>query len=139
MVQNRAIQELAKGNKVDVYWTMTSIEREEKLLPVRIPLLKRLFGYRIFLIREEDRKKFANINSVEELKQLVAGQGSDWPDTKVLRANGFDVVGITDYKSIFPMLHRTRVDYVPRGISEPWGEVISHKDKNFIVEETIML
>ncbi|TQV74044.1 amino acid ABC transporter substrate-binding protein [Aliikangiella marina] len=139
MVQSRAIQELAKGNKVDVYWTMTSLAREKKLLPIRVPLLKGLFGYRIFLIREEDRQKFASINSLDELKLLVAGQGSDWPDTKILRANGFDVVGITDYDSIFPMLQRRRVDFVPRGISEPWGEVKRHQDKNLIVEETIML
>ena len=51
MEQQRALLSLERGEAVDVVWTMTSIEREQRLLPVRIPLDKGLYGWRIALLR----------------------------------------------------------------------------------------
>lgn len=51
------------------------------MLPVRIPLLKGLMGCRISIINKKNRKKFAKIKSVEELKKLTALQGHDYFDT----------------------------------------------------------
>jgi hypothetical protein len=138
MVQSRAIQELNRGRKIDVYWTMTSKKREEKIRPIRIPLLKGLLGFRVFIIRKEDQEKFSQVTSLNDLKKFIAGQGHDWPDTTVLRANGLKVVGITDYQSIFPMLEKKRFDYFPRGVNEPWAEIIEHSEKGFAVETHLL-
>ena len=139
MFQSRAIRELHKGQRIDVFWTMTSVERENQLLPIRIPLLKGLLGYRIFIIRQEDETKFRTITDINEFKELVAGQGTDWPDTKILRANNINVVTSPVYDGLFMMLHKKRFDYFPRGITEIWQEVEFHHDKELIVESSKIL
>lgn len=139
MFQGRAIISLQKGEALDVVWTMTSKEREEDLLPIRIPLLKGLLGYRIFLIRPQDTEKFAAITTLEDLKSLTAGQGHDWPDTKILRANGLQVITAGTYDGLFEMLERGRIDYFPRGVNEPWAELQAHPESELIVEESILL
>ncbi|WP_037028241.1 substrate-binding periplasmic protein [Psychromonas aquimarina] len=139
MFQGRAIKQLAAGKSVDVIWTMTSVEREQQLLPIRIPLLKGLLGHRIFIIRAEDKEKFSMISTLDDLKGLTAGQGHDWPDSEILRANGIKVISSPSYKGLFSMLEMKRFDYFPRGINEPWAEVAAHKDKHFIVEETLLI
>ncbi len=77
MQQGRAINELERDANIDVVWSMSTQEREAKLLPVRIPLLKGLLGHRIFIIRKNDEERFLNISSTQQLKHLVAGQGHD--------------------------------------------------------------
>jgi len=139
MVQERAIYELTRGRKLDIYWTMTSNVREAQMLPIRIPLIKGLLGFRIFIIREEDQEKFTQVKSIADLNRLQAGQGTDWPDTTILRANDIQTIGITDYDSLFPMLEKKRIDYIPRGINEPWNEIETHKEKGFVVEKNLML
>lgn len=139
MQQQRAIKCLSKGILVDIVWTMTSKEREAKLLPIRIPLLKGLMGYRILIIREEDKEKFRAINTLEDLKMLKAGQGHDWPDTEILRANGIEVIGGPSYDGLFAMLKKKRFDYLPRCVNEPWAEIEAHKNKNLVVEQTLLI
>ena len=48
MPQGRALIQLAAGHDVDVVWSMTSRQREQDLLPIRIPIDKGLLGWRIF-------------------------------------------------------------------------------------------
>ncbi len=119
--------------------TMTSIKREQKILPVRIPIFKNLFGHRIFIINKKDKEKFARIQTKEALQQLWAGLGHDWPDLKILEANGFNVVGSSSYRGLFSMLHEGRFDYFPRGVQEPWREVEEEKARDLIVEPTLLI
>ena len=139
MNQGRALKSLIQNKHVDVVWTMTSREREDKLLPVRIPLLKGLLGHRIFVIRKNEADLFAAIQTFDELKQLTAGQGGDWPDTEILRSNGIKVVESFNDQGLFGMLARKRFDYFPRGLNEPWTELKEHKDLNLMVEETLLI
>ena len=89
--QIRSMHLLEHNSKVDLMWTMTSIERENKLRAIRIPLVKGLMGCRIFLIRKGEQVIFEDINSVEQLKSIPVGQGRNWPDTKILKHNGFNL------------------------------------------------
>ena len=138
MVQTRALEELKRNRRIDIYWTMTSTQREKELIPVRIPLLKGLLGYRIFIIRREDKQKFQAITSLDELRQYQAGQGHDWPDTKVLLENNINVTPVTDFDGLFTMLQKKRIDYIPRGINEPWLELEVYKDLDLMVDSHIM-
>ena len=70
---------------------------------------------------------------------MVAGQGLDWPDVSILRANGLTVTVGASYDGLFDMLNAGRFDYFPRGMNEPWTEVKAHKEKGFIVEEQLLL
>jgi hypothetical protein len=47
--QNRALQELGRHRRLDVLWTMTSVEREQQAQPIRVPLFKGLYGWRLLL------------------------------------------------------------------------------------------
>ena len=131
--------ELAKGQSIDVMWTMTSKEREGILLPVRIPLLKGLLGYRIFLIREGDADKFKQVLNLSQLRHFVAGQGHDWPDTQILRASNLPVHTSSNYEGLFSMLKARRFDYFPRGINEIWPELDAHKDQGMVIDKYLML
>ncbi|WP_348245952.1 hypothetical protein, partial [Salmonella enterica] len=74
MNQGRAISLLAGGTELDVLWSMTSRRREAQLLPIRIPLLKGLMGYRVFIIRAEDEPWFRSLKELDQLRELTAGQ-----------------------------------------------------------------
>ncbi len=139
MQQDRALKNLAQGKHLDIVWTMTSIEREKELLPIRVPLQKGLLGHRIFIINKKDQAKFDKIRNFADLQNLAAGQGHDWPDTKILRTNKLEVVTSPTYEGLFAMLKIDRFDYFPRGVTEPWREVETHKDLDLVVEKKILL
>ncbi len=138
MVQSRVIKQVNQGN-MTLIDTMTSREREQILLPIRIPIYKGLLGYRIFIVNRRDKEKFETIHTSEELKKLKAGQGHDWPDTQILKANGFKVHSGSDYRGLFGMLQRGRFDYFPRGVTEPWIEIEEEKDRDVIVDNHLAL
>ncbi|MCP4108942.1 MAG: amino acid ABC transporter substrate-binding protein [Desulfobacteraceae bacterium] len=137
--QSRVISIIKRGKKFRIIATMTSPEREQHVWPIRIPIYKGLFGYRVFIIREEDQPIYAAINNLEELKKLSAVQGHDWPDCEILESNGFKLYRSPNYRGIFSMLRLKRADYFPRGIHEPWPEVEKHKDKKLAVEKTLLV
>ena len=139
MSQSRALSELAAGRSLDVVWTMTSEAREAALLPVRIPLLRGLGGYRLLLIREDDAARFADIRDVAGLRGMQAGQGHDWPDADILAANGIPVQRVSGYEPLFMMLQQRRFDFLPRMLNEPWQEVAKRPDMGLMVEPTLLL
>ncbi|MDF1780875.1 MAG: transporter substrate-binding domain-containing protein [Alcanivoracaceae bacterium] len=139
MNQGRAINLLSSGEELDVLWSMTTRQRETQMLPVRIPLLKGLMGYRLFIIRAEDTVWFKGIKTLDQLRDLRAGQGHDWPDTDILRANGFRVETNTTYEHLFEMLQAGRFDFFPRALNEPWEEVSARPELNLAVESRLLL
>lgn len=137
--QKRSVQMLAENKRLSLIWTMTSLEREKKLLAIHFPLLKGLLGHRVFIINRKDTHKFQNISSLNDMKSLKAGQGAGWPDTEILKHNGLRVIESRDYQQLFLMLKANRYDYFPRGITEAWDELNNLKDDSLIVEPTLLL
>jgi hypothetical protein len=137
--QNRNISELRQGRSLDVMWTMTTRDRESHLLPVRLPIFKGLLGYRAFLIRADDQPRFDRVQQLDQLAQMAAGQGGQWPDTAILRHAGLPVVTSTNYELLFPMLMAGRFDYFPRGLNEIWSEYDLHANDAMRVEPRILL
>ncbi len=121
--QNRAIMELlANRGKIHVVGTMTSVEREVEMLPVRIPMSKGLIGWRILLVREEKRDWLRDVRNARELREVRMALGYDWPDLKVLRGAGLQPDTVPAYSRLLPMLKAGRIDAVPRSINEIWAE-----------------
>lgn len=139
MLRKDLIESLSKGLGLEVMWLMTNKEREDLLLPVRIPLLKGTLGYRALIIRDKDRKRFESIKNLADLRNLTAVQGDVWMDTRILEANGLPVTGVKGYESMFFLISKGKYDYFPRGINEIWKEVETHKGKGLSVEENIIL
>jgi hypothetical protein len=137
--QGRALSMLADGEGLDVVWTMTSREREQNLRPVRIPLLRGLMGLRVLIIRAGDQPWFRHIESIDQLRKLRAGQGHDWPDARILRANDLPLMTMDSYEGMFRMLAEGRFDYLPRAVNEPWAEVEAFDEWNLAIEEELLL
>src|SRR4051812_8507769 len=121
LVGARFIAELKRKGVVNVIWAISTHEREQEMLPIRIPLLKELNSYRIFLIRKSDEERFKNISTLDELRQFKAGQGAHWSDTAVLMANNLPVITSIENDLLFNMLIANRFDYFPRGLDEVWS------------------
>lgn len=124
---------------LDVDWRMTTAEREERFLPVRIPLLKGLSGYRVLLIREEEQGSFDSIESLKELAPLKAGLREGWADIEILKSNGLKTVEVPAYESLFFLLKNNRFDYFPRNVSEVLDELEEHGDKGIALEKKLLL
>lgn len=139
MVQGRALLMLQQGRGIDVAWAATSKEIEALVHPIRIPIFKGLIGYRLLLIARRDLEKFSRITEQSALKSLLAGQGHDWADTAILRANGYRVHTGPYYDALFNMLAQGRIDYFPRSVLEVWAEAKAHEHQGLVVEPRIML
>lgn len=138
MQQGRAIVRLQNSEGIDVISTMTSIDRESSMLPIRIPIDKGLIGWRLLLVNKANASTFRSVLTLEDLKKLTAGQGNDWPDTAILRASGLNVYGTSNYGSLFRMLESERIDYFPRAVTEIWAELDLYQ-KRLMVEPNIVL
>jgi len=115
---------LLSDNVIDVFWSGTNTQREQDLLPVRIPLFKGLLGYRVLLIHKSNHEKFIGIRE-KGLQSLIACQGEHWPDSDILEDNNFQVARVVRFDSMFKMLNQNRCDYFPRSIFEGYAELIS--------------
>lgn len=139
MNQSRALESLRMGKLVDVVVTTSNSERERQLLPIYHCVHRGMMGVRLLLIRKSTEEQFARIKDIDELKRLLAGQGHDWPDVTILRANGFRVETGPDYEGLFKMLAGKRFDYFPRSVAEIWDEQAKHEKDDLVVEKTIAL
>ncbi|MRW90598.1 hypothetical protein GJ699_11425 [Duganella sp. FT80W] len=129
MQQNRALLELQTGGgRIDVVGTMTSAERESKLLPVRIPMTRGLIGWRIGLLRADRAELLQGVRNLEDLRHYAAVQGHDWPDLQILRRSGLAVQPVTVYNTMFGLLSAGRVDWAPRSVNEIWREAARHPE-----------
>ncbi|BBN83875.1 hypothetical protein PA25_38600 [Pseudoalteromonas sp. A25] len=134
--QGRTLDLLANKDLLDVHWSVTSIEREQQLGTVYIPLLRGLMGARLFLIHKDNEQQFAAINNVQTLRQYSLGSGIDWPDTQIYERNDFDVA-TSDGSRLHSMLEQKRFDLFPRAVHEPWGEITDRAD--LLVERNFAL
>lgn len=137
--QVRLIEELGNAKaEIDVLWTMTSLEREQQLLPIRIPIDKGLMGWRISFIRVGDQSRFEHVDSLKTLEKFNAGQGYFWPDTTILQSNGLPVVTGTA-SALASMLEQARFDYFPRSVIEIWNEQKSLASTKLEIENSFVL
>ena len=122
MQRERAIRELANGKAVNLGWFSMSAHDEARLRPIRIPIYRGLIGYRVLLIRKDRQSEFDKIETLDQLKALIGGQGLGWVDTGILRDAGLHV-DMATYDSLFRMTEAGRIDYFPRGVVEAWNEL----------------
>lgn len=137
--KGRAIRELGKDKEFDVIWAVTSVEREAEAIPVRIPLDKGLSGWRIAFVRARDAGQFKHVRTLEQLRGYIAGQGFDWVDTAILRANALPVTTGGEYNALSRMLALGRFDYFPRSIREVWEEADKRPQPGVVVDQYIVL
>lgn len=130
---------MVSQNKLDVTWGMTSNMRELKTRPIRIPLMKGLLGYRVMLINQQRAAELSQVVTKAALTDYVMVQGNGWPDTEILKNNGFKVRTQTQYVGLFEMLRKNRVDLFPRSIAEVWLELDQDISFGLMLKQDLVL
>lgn len=125
--------------KITIAWFMTTPEREEAMLPIRIPIDKGLIGWRIAIVKAEQFDRFRNVHSAADLKKLTAIQGRGWPDVEILRANGLHVLEVDHYEDIFLQASQLKNHYLPRSLIEYRNELDGHRELGLIEEPNMVI
>ncbi len=138
--RQRALVKLMNG-EITVFDAAARQEWETAAIPIRIPLRKGLQGYRLFLIRSEDQKKFNQVSTLDDLLHFRMGGGQQWSTTLALKRLNIDVIGGNTYEPLFKMLMQKRFDYFPRGVNEAFREKEERENvfPNLKVEENLAL
>ncbi|TYC62543.1 amino acid ABC transporter substrate-binding protein [Marinobacter sp. BW6] len=141
--QGRVLRELADGQSrlVDIANVATSAEREDFLTAIPFPVDGGLLGFRVCVVQPESLPRFADIENLEDLRarKIRIGQGSHWPDTPVLEANGIPVVTHSRYEILFGMLRNERFDCFARGVSEVLYDLEMEQDPNLVIEPNLLI
>lgn len=137
--QVRRYLDLERKAGTDIIDATATPERSERFREVPVPLLKGLMGYRIFFIRKTDKEAFAQIKTLDDLREFKAGQGESWFDVKLLRANDISVITAEKYESLFRMLQADRFDFFPRGAQEILDEQANFGTEELVIEPTLLL
>jgi hypothetical protein len=142
MNQARAGDEIAAGSGlVNIFARSTTLEHEQRFLPIRIPIDKGLISYRVFLIRHDMQQRFAAVASLDDLRNYSVGSFPTWADTRILREGGFKVVTGDSYEGLFRMLVARRFDFFSRSADEAYREFDERRDllPDMLVEDKLLL
>jgi len=138
--QNRVLKEIETGSGINVNWSMTNIDRENRLLPLRTPIFKGLFGWRLMFTTQKQLPYLSQVKTFEDLKSIIFIQGEDWPDTFILRDNDLTVATAQDFESLFVMLDKGRGQLFPRSLLEIESEKNFYEKKiDLVVLPQLML
>lgn len=120
--QDRAMLLLQGGAGIDVLALGTNVEREARMLPVKIDISRGMVGFRVLIIRAATVQRFAGLD-LAGLRRLHFGLNEAWADVPIMEANGLSVVKASGYENLFRMLAAARFDAFPRGLNEAQREL----------------
>jgi ABC-type amino acid transport substrate-binding protein len=113
---------------------------DENLQAVDFPIDHGLLSYRICFVSPNAEKGVASAQTIDDLRKFTVAQGSNWSDVRILRDNGFRVIEVPLYASLFKMVVVNRVDLVCRGISELRKELVQFQHYgNLIYDKKVLL
>ncbi|MDN3680853.1 ABC transporter substrate-binding protein [Vibrio tapetis subsp. quintayensis] len=130
--------DLMNGN-LDIMYVAASKENESNMSTVYFPIYRGLLGMRLGIVTQPNVGLFQGVTNFSQVRNFVACQGKAWPDTAILEANGIKIAKSLKYPNLFPMLDGGRCDYFPRGVFEPFTEVVAQSQFNLAVDEYVML
>jgi len=138
--QKRCIH-LLLNKEVDIVYLPATEERLKQMTSIKIDIHNGMLGYRVFIINKKDQSKFLAIKTLQDLRKLTGGFGSQWGDFKIFSLNNLPVYGVANTDKLLEMLTKNRFDYIHRGLHEAWIEVEANKKQfnNIQVEESIAL
>jgi len=133
----RVMEMIANEQEIDVIAGSSTRDRESKLRPIRIPLLKGMNGWRIPLVMSQEILK--DVRTLNDLRRFEAGQLHSWSDTKILASNQVPIIPGSDYFGLFDMLKNSRFDYFPRSVLEISGEYQRVKQMGIKIDNNIII
>lgn len=128
----RSFKELKVGNQdfINLRVSLTSKEREESSIPIRLPIRKGLLSYRVLIINKNNVDLFNEVQDIEGLKKHNLGVVYDWITADILDNNIFKVINAPSFDGLFRMLSAGRFEYTILGVNEAERILETLKDKN---------
>ncbi len=120
----RAIDHIQK-NKLENFFVILSYDSgpsRDGLIHIPFPVHLGILGYRICFSSEAVLEAVGHASKLEDLQTYVFGLGRGWGDVNVLRHNGFKVLELDNYLSLFKMTASSRIDLFCRGVHEYLAE-----------------
>jgi len=130
---------MVQQGELDASWHVATVEREKELRPILIPIFQGLHGYRVMIIRKGEEARYAKVQTLDDLRQLKAGQMHGWQSTELLLANKLPTEIASSFDSLFNMLVNRRFDYLPRALHEPVVELRQRSTLPLTIEPALML
>lgn len=141
MSRVRSYDELRKGEKLHLMTEISRPDLDHKVIRINMPIRKDLENYRLFLIHKDNLPLFAEIKTLEDLKKITMGVGSQWTSRKIMGDHGFKLVTSNNYDGLFEMLAKKRFQAFPRGVDEIWDELEIRRKKypNLVIAPSLAL
>lgn len=139
ITQGRALKELNTNDGIDLTWSVSTTEREQSLLPIRMPIYQGFIGWRVFVINKKNQEKFRKINKIEELSEMLAIQRFDWPDYQIFIENNLAVDGSLPFSQMYKAIEGGLADYFPRSVLEVTREFVAINSNQLAIEQTLLL
>ncbi len=117
----RAKLETEKGELLNVLFSTSwegRLVNKQSVIAHELVAFNDLLGLRNLIVRSANAITPQHLQTESDFKQLAAGQGFYWEDTRILRHAGIPVVEGQSFDAIFPMLAQNRFDYLPLSILE---------------------
>lgn len=141
MTRDRVLSELINGELINVIAETPKPSWNKKLNPIKVPIRKGIQGFRVFIIKDENQALFADIKTLDQLKQIPTGSGIFWSIRQALEVAGFEVITGSSYDGLFHMLNRGRFDSFSRGINEAPAEISAYQAQfsDLILDQALLL
>ncbi len=142
LTQGRAQAELEKGHSdlIRVMDVVADDARVQTLLPVNVATDGGLVGMRVCIIRKTDQPRFNALHSKADVvaQRITFGQGAHWPDTRILAANGLDVMSSARFETLYRMLSEERFDCFLRGANEVQEDLQRYSRDDLAIENNLL-
>lgn len=110
--------------QVEIVFLPTSLTRETRFIPVRVPLLHGMLGFRLLLTNQKSYAKFAEVRGLEDFRlRLIGGSGIYWEDFRIFSHNKVVTKVAKEYSQLYQLLANSEIDYFSLGINEIFGEL----------------
>ncbi|WP_243311638.1 transporter substrate-binding domain-containing protein [Fundidesulfovibrio agrisoli] len=122
--ENRLDAEMASGKLhlsfIPPNANRLALEGRQLIAAIRVPLERGLLGWRVCLVRGNDKDILKGVTSVEALRRFRVGQGYGWGDIDVYAGAGITVVEAPFSSQSAPLraLASGHFDLLPMGTSE---------------------
>lgn len=105
---------ISEGTVLNLTWASPgTVIASADVISIPVDILKGLLGYRICLINPDNFP-----TEVKRLEELVIGQGLNWSDVDIYRANAVEVRQGPSFEALFDMLAVKRYQCLPLGADE---------------------
>ncbi|OUR95234.1 hypothetical protein A9Q84_15440 [Halobacteriovorax marinus] len=137
----RQERELKNSKNINIAWFDTTEEKNNKLLPIEIPMQMGIVGYRVLLVQEKFKKKFEKVSNIEDLRKLKNGLMKSWNNYDIFNYNNLPIALGNNYEGLFLKLRNGHFDYFSRGLNEAYKELQDRPSlqKDLVVDKNISL